>query len=200
VSDRLPWERQYNESRQAFQAFATYRDQGPTRSLSRVSQELHKDRVLLGRWSRKWRWVERAQAWDDEQDRVHRESMAEAIREMNREHALVGRAMVVKASKAIEAGAKPGKAEIPRWVAEGVKTQRLALGVPDQIVQELADPEELDQRERLNREQGMLFVQALRGILIELGVADLPQTPAVVRRHLMLVAGDDDEKDEENEE
>jgi hypothetical protein len=38
-------------------------------------------------------------------------------------------------------------------------------------------------------QQGALLAQAIRGILAELGVADRPEVPAVVRRHLTVIAG-----------
>lgn len=41
---------------------------------------------------------------------------------------------------------------------------------------------------RLAEQQGRLIAQAIRGILSELGVADRPEVPAVVRRHLALVS------------
>jgi hypothetical protein len=42
---------------------------------------------------------------------------------------------------------------------------------------------------RLAEQQGAMLAQAIRGILTELGVADRPEVPGVVRRHLTLVAG-----------
>lgn len=47
-----------------------------------------------------------------------------------------------------------------------------------------------ERRVRLAERQGLLLAEAIRGILGDLGVADRPETPEVVRRHLMLVAGD----------
>lgn len=45
-----------------------------------------------------------------------------------------------------------------------------------------------ERRVRLAEEQGQLLAQAIRGILADLGVADHPEAPAVVRRHLSLVS------------
>lgn len=41
----------------------------------------------------------------------------------------------------------------------------------------------------LAEQQGHLIAQVLRGVLKDLGVADRPEVPDVVRRHLTLVAG-----------
>ena len=44
-----PWERQKGESEKAYEAFAAYRDMGPERSITKVSQSLNKTRTLIGR-------------------------------------------------------------------------------------------------------------------------------------------------------
>ena len=46
-----------------------------------------------------------------------------------------------------------------------------------------------ERRVKIAEQTGQLIASAVRGILEELGVADRPETPAVVRRHLTLVAG-----------
>jgi integrase len=52
------WDCQPGEGPKAWAAFCIYRDMGAaTRSLSRVAREFDKSRVLMGRWSSRWRWV-----------------------------------------------------------------------------------------------------------------------------------------------
>ena len=46
-----------------------------------------------------------------------------------------------------------------------------------------------ERRVRLAEDQGRQIVEVLKGVLAELGVADRPEVPAVVRRHLTLIAG-----------
>ena len=58
------WERQKGESRQAFAAFCVYRDLGATRTAMGVQQQCNKSASLITKWSAKWRWVERAAAYD----------------------------------------------------------------------------------------------------------------------------------------
>lgn len=41
---------------------------------------------------------------------------------------------------------------------------------------------------RIAEQQGQLLAQAIRGILADLGVADRPEVPAIVRKHLTLVS------------
>jgi hypothetical protein len=71
----LIWNRLGNESDQAYEAFALYRDQGPVRSQERVSKELGKTTVLISRWSSKYNWVQRVRAFDQYLDlQVSREA------------------------------------------------------------------------------------------------------------------------------
>ena len=58
-----PWEPQKGESIPAFQAFAEYRDMGDSRSIEAVARSLAKSRTLIGRWSARWKWTERLQAF-----------------------------------------------------------------------------------------------------------------------------------------
>ena len=66
------WGRQKGETVKAFQAFVIYRDQGPARSGYKVADELGKSTTLIGRWSARWDWVERAALYDAHLDRVRR--------------------------------------------------------------------------------------------------------------------------------
>jgi hypothetical protein len=75
ASDRAPWEPQPNESSIWYTRFAEYLRLGPTRTMQRVRDnlcsEMGKDSYRCGgHWSRaaqKWRWRERARAWDMDQ-------------------------------------------------------------------------------------------------------------------------------------
>jgi hypothetical protein len=98
------------ESQAAFQAYTLYRDLGPAdRSLSEVTKRLqdanretrlvfesghkkatakpgkHSGQISL--WSRKFRWVERAQAWDDYVDKQRLKRQVSAIEKMAERHA-----------------------------------------------------------------------------------------------------------------
>lgn len=46
-----------------------------------------------------------------------------------------------------------------------------------------------ERRVQIAEQQGQLIAQVLRGVLADLGVADHPDAPEVVRRHLTLVGG-----------
>lgn len=102
ASQRELWERQEGESTQAFAAFAAYRDMGVERSLAKVAQTLGKSKALMERWSVRWQWVVRADAWDDEVDRQSRKELEKGIIGMRKNHANIAKAMLVKALKALQ--------------------------------------------------------------------------------------------------
>lgn len=132
-----PWERQKGESRQAFQAFAIYRDMGPARSLQKVAQQLSKSLALMKRWSEKWSWVARAQAWDDEQDRIAREAQQKEIEEMNRRHAQEAMALQRKAVEALKALAPEDlrPRDVLAFFVDAAKLERLARGMSTEHVE-----------------------------------------------------------------
>lgn len=83
------WDRLENETAKAYAAFAVYRDLGPLRSLVRARDKLGKRpgyETLLGRWSRRYNWVERAQAWDAHLDEITKTTTEETRKEMARRH------------------------------------------------------------------------------------------------------------------
>lgn len=59
------WERQPNESAQAFEAKRKYLEMGVGRSNAKVGRELGKSTALMDRWSRQWDWVKAAEDWDN---------------------------------------------------------------------------------------------------------------------------------------
>lgn len=82
-----PWERQYGETHKAFLAFSIYRDLGEKRSIPVAARKYGKGESLVGRWCFKWRWQDRATAWQSELDRVAREAQREEIAEMAKRQA-----------------------------------------------------------------------------------------------------------------
>ena len=137
-----PWERRQEESTKAYEAFCTYRDMGPDRSLAKVAEKLSKSEQLMKRWSYTHGWVERAAKWDDEQDRIEREiaqrEQAKAIKDMRKRHADLGQAMLIKAARALaripEDEIKPG--DISRMVDVASKLERISRGDVGEVVEE----------------------------------------------------------------
>jgi hypothetical protein len=163
-STRFPWERQFNESGKAFEAFVAYRDIGKTRSLVKVARELGKSAELMGRWSGKWDWVERVGAWVDEQDRESREAQSKAVLKMNERHAkiaavLTGKVIEKLAGTSNEEIGKMSMVSVSRLLEVGVKVERQARGEAGEVVLDKVEAgselshlttEELEELERIH--------------------------------------------------
>jgi len=119
------YERQEGESRQAFQAFVAYRDLGPRRTKDDAYREYasRNPRVApedngpsrarhasgrWGEWAARWRWPERAVAWDDHLDaearsaeeavvRRHAEELAEQRRAQRGQELELGSQLLTRA-------------------------------------------------------------------------------------------------------
>lgn len=145
----VPGGRIKGETAKAFHAFTLYREMGPSRTAERVAKELGVTRQNVARWQAANDWIERAAEWDDfadlkerERDIVEREK---AVSKMNRDHATLGRAAQVVASRKLavyepesetaEARARAQGAidalsagEATALMREGAKLERLARG------------------------------------------------------------------------
>lgn len=140
---RAPWERMPGESARAYAAFCIYRDLGPQRSIAAVAERLpgvrapRRAKRPLERWSSRWNWVERARAWDEEQERLARQEKARAVREMCERHARIAVAMLQKAVERLRS-LNPEDLEpldVVKFIVEAAKLERLARGEPEQTLQ-----------------------------------------------------------------
>lgn len=137
-----PWDRRSTETPKAYEAFCTYRDMGPSRSLSKVAAKLQKSETLMGRWSGQHDWVKRAAKWDDEQDRIEREiaqkEQAKAIRDMRKRHADLATAMLIKSAKALQQipNDEIKASDISRMVDVASKLERISRGDVGEVVEE----------------------------------------------------------------
>lgn len=74
----LPFEQQALESSKAFAAFSLYLSLGPQRSLAAVGKKLGKSGTVIERWSSKFHWPARVQAYTAHMAVVEREA-SEAV-------------------------------------------------------------------------------------------------------------------------
>lgn len=133
-----PWERQFNESPQAFEAFAAYRDMGAARSNAKVSRLLCKSKALMDRWSSEHDWVKRAAAWDAEKDRVARQTQLSDIKAMRDRHAAIAKKMLDTADSALS-NINPQEVstnEIARLVEIASKLERISRGDVGEVIEE----------------------------------------------------------------
>jgi hypothetical protein len=101
--DIEPWDRQPGEPERHYSYFTHYRDMGRARTLANAAEALTAmgasvsyghTRNLAARWS----WVDRAAAWDREQDRLYAERMVERRRELAEREAGLAWAVVRRAA------------------------------------------------------------------------------------------------------
>jgi len=183
-----PWERQEGESTKAFAGFEGYRMLGPDRSLQaaweryRARLETLRERRQADRedarhcpgywtaWARKWKWRERAAAWDEEVaalardrdlDRELQARMAEQeeerrqrqlMREEARAARAVGRRLLKRVLEGVEAGQLehmkvadllPHLHKISALLEIGQKLDRLFQGEPTDVTRLETDAREV---------------------------------------------------------
>jgi hypothetical protein len=185
------WERQEGESAKAFAAFECYRMLGPERTLQaawerhyarpgRLRERTRRGREEAGqvvghvrRWYKRWRWLERAAAWDEEvaalarDQELDRELQARAAaqeeeirqRELMREEARAARAvsrrLLLRLLQGIEAGQLerlnapdllPHLQRISTLLETGQKLDRLGQGEPSDVTRVETFDHELTQK------------------------------------------------------
>ena len=148
VARQRPETKRTDESAEAFQAFATYRDMGVGRSTAAVGQQVGKGKALMDRWSSKHAWVARAHAFDLETDRRKRLGDLRGIEKMRERQIKLATTMqdlglleLEKLMTTAKRQRKKGTLEertLIRLVDVGAKLERLNRGEPGEIVQQNA--------------------------------------------------------------
>ena len=120
------WERQPDESRQAYEAFYLYLKLGEKRSLRKVEQQLNKSHALIGRWSSAWNWQKRSADYDAELRQMEFVEAQKNIKKMQERHIQTAMLLQKKAVQALDKidieNLTPQ--EILRFIAEGAKLER----------------------------------------------------------------------------
>ena len=144
----LPFEQQPKESAKAFAAFRTYLGLGPERSLVAVASKVDKYRSLIERWSRKFDWPGRVQAYmahlaEAERLAIQGQALEKAV-EWHQKHEAVRReawreaeetiAMVRQAREEWQVkGRLPGWEGMARMLELAFKLKQFAAGMPSEI-------------------------------------------------------------------
>ena len=130
------WDKREDESARAYEWFCRYRDMGPGRSHEKLNQKYSESiskKSLTLRWSSKYAWVERAEAYDAHIEAIKREANEDRVRQTAEEHIDVAdRVMEMLLRKLPQL--EDGEIKPTEWknLAEfSVKTKRDALGVAD---------------------------------------------------------------------
>jgi formate dehydrogenase maturation protein FdhE len=81
-----PWERMPDEKSPVYDAFVIYRDQGPRRSMQKVADKIRRSLSLVSKWAMRFKWRDRALAWDLHLDEIRRQESEQATRDMHERH------------------------------------------------------------------------------------------------------------------
>jgi hypothetical protein len=139
------WERQKEESTQAFEAYVMYRDLGDERSTSKVAQSLSKSKSLIDGWSGKWSWVKRCEDYERMLDRMRVKAQVKAQREMVERHANISVGLQGQVAKALTELVKSGAVakmdvyEMAKVMELSSRVERLSRGLPSDAVQQIVD-------------------------------------------------------------
>lgn len=95
------WERQADESYPAFEAFKTYLTLNE-RSYPKTAAEMSKSLSLIKRWAKRYRWRERADAWDAEVSRQALQRAADDFAKMIERQINIGRMFQSRGANAIQ--------------------------------------------------------------------------------------------------
>lgn len=125
------WEQQPRESPRNYGLFCMYRDHGRVRTVAQVAGMTDLTLSRCARISRMNRWVERAQRWDAEQDRIDSIRLADAREEMAKRHAKIAGTMMEKALARLKTLdiAKISPHALILMLDTAAKIERAALGL-----------------------------------------------------------------------
>ena len=141
-TESLLWERQKGETSNAYEAFCVYRDLGVKRNQPKTCEILGKNSTTISEWSVKYNWVERAEAYDDYQERREREMLEKErlndIKKMRKRHADLASAMLIKAAKALKTipDEEIKASDVTRMVDVASKLERISRGDVGEVVEE----------------------------------------------------------------
>lgn len=133
-SNDHPWDMRPDESDNAFQAFATYRDLGAMRSIRAAGEQLGKNRVTLEQWSSKFDWPNRAKAYDKWMDQQATQAWADLRRQQVEQTNALANLLTLRAIQRVadtEGKAIPHDAIRAAEVAAKIQSQAMGDVKPD---------------------------------------------------------------------
>ncbi len=133
------------ESNEAFEAFAMYRDMGVGRSQKAVADRLNKSTTIINRWATAYNWKKRAHSYDLELDRRKRLADLRAVEKMRYRQTMTALRMqatgLIELEKMLKnAQSKQERGELDEktviaLIEKGAKLERINRGEPGEIVQ-----------------------------------------------------------------
>lgn len=149
VIDNEPWNKMPGESAKAYAAFLSYksistRDRSLRKAVINHYGSLTSSKLRqYQHWSARNMWVDRSSAWDEYVSKQQDEAQLAAIKEMQASHINVAKGLISLAVKRLKTmdPLELAASDVLRYIAEGVKIQRVTLGEPDTIQENLSSGE-----------------------------------------------------------
>lgn len=134
----MAYQRTEKESSKAFEAFEYYLHLGTGRSLVKVGEHFGKSRQFIEGWSSTHNWVARVRQHENDLALERQEQLRRAAEEANMRHIEQGKALIGKGLTALNELdranlLKLSPTEILRFITEGTRLERDALGIPNRI-------------------------------------------------------------------
>lgn len=161
--DRQPWERMPGEGEKAFAAFNAYRNTpADARSIPKCVAVYYGKPATVSRvnvwrrWSGRWRWQYRVQAWQDYLERKANEARVAEVKAMAERHAKIGAAIQGKGVERLQKleVTELTAGDVLRFLSEGIKIERAARGEPSAVVEQrvkrVRTPDELTDEDLLS--------------------------------------------------
>lgn len=133
--DRQLWEQQSTESGTYYGWFIVFRDMGRVRTLTKVAKEVDKGHAWISNLSARFSWFKRAEAWDQEEDRLHEEWMRDERRKTAATFSKIADAALVQVARYLQSadGTRLKAADATRMMEAAAKVKRLAVGEPERV-------------------------------------------------------------------
>ncbi len=131
------WDKQPGESQKAYAWFCRYRDYGVDRSIAKVLQKYigKASSAVQSRWSAKFDWVKRAEAYDEHLEKERRKEYEAHNLEMGKRHIQQARALQEKAMIRLQQldPAEMTPTELLRFLDLGMKIEKDSLPTSEDL-------------------------------------------------------------------
>jgi hypothetical protein len=162
--DRDPWERQPGESPRQYARFTIFRDMGESRNLNAALEIINATgnnitKGSLHQLSFQYRWTERCESWDAQQQAAERQRLIQLRRDMIERHRKVANSLTSKAVMSmlkIDEKHPLAPVDIVRFLTLSADLERKALGEPTEriaISGPTGGPVQVEDLSRLSPEQ-----------------------------------------------
>lgn len=160
----VPWEQLDGETSRAFELFGVYRDLGAARSIEKAWKAVrekygYKSPRQLERWSTKYRWVDRARAYDayvdklflDERAREREKARSRSLRVVGKLKSVAWKALKAKVAEAEDLDISQISLVLERM--DRIESRLLGTHAPIEITTPAGQPFRVEKTHRFTKEE-----------------------------------------------